>query len=110
MSSVKRTAGALAAAAALAVSVVPAVAQADPVVDQAVAQLEDLGLTTLPGMPSGRTTYRTYDQIQAELDTLAATYPDQVVVKTAPYKSVEGRTIKYVEITNNPTAKDGKPV
>ena len=34
-----------------------------------------------------------------------------VVVKDAPYKSIQGRTIKYIEITNNVTAVgDGKPV
>jgi len=89
----------------------PSIAQADPVVDQAVAQLDDLGLTTLTGMPSGRTTYRTFDEMTAEYGTLAAANPDQVVVKTAPYKSIEGRTIKYLEITNHASAKgDGKPV
>ena len=42
---------------------------------------------------------------------LATTYPNQVVVKDAPYKSIQGRTIKYVEITNNASAVgDGKPV
>ena len=89
----------------------PSIAQADPVVDQAVAQLDDLGLTTLTGMPSGRTKYRTFDEMAAEYGTLAAAYPGQVVVKTAPYKSIEGRTIKYLEITNHASAKgDGKPV
>ena len=33
-----------------------------------------------------------------------------MVVKDAPYKSIEGRTIKYIEITNNVAAQDGKPV
>ena len=34
-----------------------------------------------------------------------------MVVKDAPYKSIQGRTIKYVEITNNAAAVgDGKPV
>ncbi len=110
MSPVKRAACVLAAGAALGMCVAPSIAKADPVVDAAVAQLNDLGIGTLTGMPSGRTTYRTYDEIQAELTALATTYPDMVVVKTAPYKSTQGRDIKYVEITNNPTAKDGKPV
>jgi len=101
----------LAAASALGLCAMPSIAQADPVVDQAVAQLDDLGLTTLTGMPSGRTTYRTFDEMTAEYGTLAAANPDQVVVKTAPYKSIEGRTIKYLEITNHASAKgDGKPV
>jgi murein tripeptide amidase MpaA len=111
MSPVKRAASMLVAAAALGMCVVPSIAKADPVVDTAVAQLNDLGLTTLTGMPSGRTTYRTFDEMMAELDTIAAAYPDQVVVKSAPNKSTQGRTIKYLEITNNAAAKgDGKPV
>jgi zinc carboxypeptidase len=106
----KRAAGMLAAA-VIGVCAVPSVAQADPVVDQAVAQLNDLGIGTLTGMPSGRTTYRTTDEFNAELDALAAAYPTQAVVKEAPFKSIQGRTIKYIEITNNATAVgDGKPV
>ena len=111
MSPVKRAACVLAAGAALGVCVAPSIAKADPVVDAAVAQLNDLGIGTLTAMPSGRTAYRTTDEFNAELTALAATYPTQVVVKDAPYKSIQGRTIKYVEITNNAAAAgDGKPV
>jgi hypothetical protein len=107
----KRVAGMLAAA-AIGVCAMPAAAHADdPVVAQAVAQLDDLGIGTLTNMPSGRTTYRTTDEFNAELDALAAAYPTQAVVKEAPYKSIQGRTIKYIEITNNAAAVgDGKPV
>ena len=90
MSPVKRAACMLAAGAAIGLCAAPSIAKADPVVDAAVAQLNDLGIGTLTGMPSGRTTYRTYDEIQAELTALATTYPDMVVVKTAPYKSIAG--------------------
>jgi hypothetical protein len=101
----------LAAGAALAMCAAPSIAKADPVVDAAVAQLNDLGIGTLTGMPSGRTTYRTTEEFNAEMTALATTYPTQVVVKDAPYKSVQGRTIKYIEITNNASAVgDGKPV
>ena len=111
MSPAKRAAGMLAAVAAIGTLAVPSIAKADPVVDTAVAQLADLNIGTLTGMPSGRTTYRTTDEFNAELEALATTYPTQVVVKDAPYKSVQGRTIKYVEITNNAAAVgDGKPV
>src|SRR3954468_8277874 len=107
----RRAAGMLAAAALIGAYVVPAVANADPVVDEAVAPLDELGLTTLSGIPSGRTTYRTFGAMMAELDALAASYPDQVVVEEAPHKSSAGRTIKYIELTNDVTAKgDGKPV
>src|SRR3954454_18611866 len=111
MSPAKRAAGMLAAVAAIGALAAPQVAKADPVVDAAVAQLNDLGIGTLTGMPSGRTTYRTTEEVNAELTALATTYPTQVVVKDAPYKSSQGRTIKYVEITNNAAAvSDGKPV
>jgi hypothetical protein len=100
----------LAAGAALGLSAVPSIAHADPAVDAAVAQLDDLGIGTLTEMPSGRTTYRTYAEIQSELEALAAADPTMVAVKTAPYKSTEGRDIKYIEVTNDVTAKDGKPV
>ena len=110
MSPVKRAAGMLAAVAAIGVCVTPSIAKADPVVDAAVAQLADLNIGTLTGMPSGRTTYRTYADYNSEMAALAAANPDLVAIKTAPYLTTQGREVKYVEITNNVTAKDGKPV
>src|SRR4051812_24709775 len=107
--------------AALAPCALPAVAAAEPTVDAAVAAYQDLGLTTIATMPSGRVLpaapldasknwgYRTYDQMNAEMDALAAANPTTVAVKTAARKSVEGRDVKYLEITNNVTAQDGKP-
>src|SRR5262245_29956396 len=90
---------------------VPAAAQAaDPTVEAAKAAYNDLGITQLPGMPSGRTTYRTYADFNTEMAAMAANNPDLVAIKTAPYTSTQGREVKYVEITNNVNAKDGKPV
>jgi hypothetical protein len=54
-------------------------------------------------MPSGRTTYRTYDDFNNEMQALATANPGFVEIKTAPYRSVEGREITYLEITNNVT-------
>jgi hypothetical protein len=106
------------AAAALAL---PAAASAEPTVDAAVAQYEALGLTTLTQMPSGRVVdpgatsatnwgYRTYDEFNTEMAALAAANPGFVAVKTAARKSVEGRDVRYLEITNDVDASDGKPV
>src|SRR3954453_3807065 len=108
---------------ALAGCAVPAVAAAEPTVDAAVAQLQALGLTPLSAMPSGRVLpagpldasknwgYRTYEQFGTEMDALAAANPNLVRVRTAARKSVEGRDIKYMEITNNVNSvSDGKPV
>jgi Zinc carboxypeptidase len=82
----------------------------DPTVAAAVAELGNLGLTQLTSMPSGRTTYRTYDDFNNEMQALASANPGFVAVKTAPYRSVEGREIKYLEITNDVNSQDGKPV
>src|SRR4029079_15547208 len=81
-----------------------------PTVTAAKAAYADLGITQLAGMPSGRTTYRTYADYNSEMAALAAANPDLVAIKTAPYLTTQGREVKYVEITNNVTAKDGKPV
>ena len=61
-------------------------------------------------MPSGRTTYRTYDQIIAEMEALAT--PTRTWSRSRPRRTRASRaaTIKYLEITNNVSAKDGKPV
>ncbi|HEX6023073.1 MAG TPA: M14 family zinc carboxypeptidase [Solirubrobacter sp.] len=101
--------------------VFPPVAAADPTVDAAVAEFEALGLTPLEQFPSGRVVppdatsatnfgYRTYEEVNAEMAALAAANPGFVALKTAPYKSVEGRDVKYLEITNDVDAADGKPV
>jgi hypothetical protein len=101
---------AAAAAAAAVAACVPAVAAAEPTVDAAVAAFNELGITQLTGMPSRRTAYRTYEEYNAEMEALAAANPTLVAVKTAPYLSIEGRQVKYLEITNDVGAKDGKPV
>ncbi len=119
--SLRRKLVAAAAVAAMAGCALPAAASAEPNVDAAVAALKDLGLTPLTAMPSGRVVsptvgsaenfgYRTYDQINQELATLASSNAGLVKLKTAPYKSVEGRDVNYVEIANNVDTYDGRPV
>lgn len=62
-------------------------------------------------LPSGRTSYRTLDEINTELDALAAQYPTLVKPLTLPNTSVEGRTVKGIEITTDAAnTMDGKPV
>lgn len=82
----------------------------DPTVQAAVGKLHGLRLKQLTAMPSGRVSYRTYDDYNNEMQALAAANPDFVEIKTAPFRSIEGREIKYLEITNDVTAQDGKPV
>src|SRR3954463_13177027 len=96
-----------AAAGATALAAPASASAADPTVQAATAAYNDLGITQLPGMPSGRTTYRTYEEYNSDMAALAAANPDLVTIKTAPFLSIEGRQVKYVEITNSVNAKDG---
>ena len=62
-------------------------------------------------LPSGRTSYRTLAEINAELDELAADYPNLVKPLTLEHPSVEGREVRGIEITKNAAnVDDGKPV
>jgi hypothetical protein len=62
-------------------------------------------------LPSGSTSYRTLDEVNAEMDALARKYPRLVRRLTLPNKSVEGRTVRGIEITTDAaTIEDGKPV
>jgi hypothetical protein len=62
-------------------------------------------------LPSGRTSYRTLDEINAELDALARTYPRLVKPLTLDNRSVEGRPVRGIEITTDAAnVDDGKPV
>lgn len=63
------------------------------------------------GLPSGRTTYRTPTELQADLDTLADGHPGLVRRVVLPHKSVDGRTLTGVEIAQNVNRNDdGRPV
>src|SRR4051812_20014528 len=62
-------------------------------------------------LPSGRTGYRQYDDIQAELKKIVADHPGLARPVTLPKKSFQGRDINGVEITQNVNATDdGKPI
>jgi hypothetical protein len=89
---------------------VPAVAGADPNVDAAVAAFRALNLTPLTAMPDNRQVYRAYADYNADMQALATANPSLASYKLAPNKTIEGRDVHYVEITNNVTANDGKPV
>ncbi|MEA2143118.1 MAG: carboxypeptidase [Solirubrobacteraceae bacterium] len=60
-------------------------------------------------LPSGRTTYRTYDEIQAELKQLVAQHPG-LVRKVVFGTSYQGREISGVEIARDVEGSDGRPV
>jgi hypothetical protein len=71
-------------------------------VDSATAEL----LATIPG---GKADYQPLDAIYAEFDALAARRPDLARVVTLPHRSLEGRTVKGIEIYRG-NAGDGRPV
>ncbi|WP_370894163.1 M14 family zinc carboxypeptidase [Janibacter sp. GXQ6167] len=66
---------------------------------------------TRSGLPSGRTTYRTLDETNAEIDALARRYPGLVRTFTLPNRTVDGRTVRGFEVTTDAkNIEDGKPV
>ena len=62
-------------------------------------------------LPSGRTTYRTYEDVQQELKDMQAQHPDLVRGFTLKTKTFEGRDIQAVEIASDVNSgDDGRPV
>ena len=62
-------------------------------------------------LPSGRTSYRTLPEVNAELDALAQRYPELVRPLTLANPSVLGKPIRGIEITTDAAnTRDGKPV
>jgi hypothetical protein len=61
-------------------------------------------------LPSGRSTYRDYPGIQADLKKIVTDHPGLARPITLPKKSFQGRDIQGIEVTNNvKAADDGKP-
>ena len=87
---------------------------ADLATSYAQARAADARATVRAGaagsaLPSGRTTYRTYDEIQAELKQLVAQHPG-LVRKVVFGRSFQGRELSGVEIARDVDATDGRPV
>jgi murein tripeptide amidase MpaA len=61
-------------------------------------------------LPSGSNAYRHLADYNLELKQLAQRYPSLVKELTLNHKSLEGRDVNGIEITQNPTARDGKPI
>ena len=60
-------------------------------------------------LPTGRTTYRTYEEVQSELKGLVDNNPG-LVRKVVFGTSFQGREISGVEISKDVNAQDGRPV
>jgi hypothetical protein len=66
---------------------------------------------TPSALPSGRTTYRQYTDIQADLKKIVADHPTIARPVTLPKKTFQGRDMTGIEVTENVgAADDGKPV
>jgi carboxypeptidase T len=61
-------------------------------------------------LPTGRTSYRTLAETNAELEKLAAANPGRVTRFELPNKSLLGTAIYGLEITHKVKSHDGKPV
>ena len=66
--------------------------------------------TQRSALPSGRDQYRRLADYEAEMKALAERYPGLVKRLTLNHKTVEGREVHGIEITENVNASDGKPV
>jgi carboxypeptidase T len=64
----------------------------------------------LATLPSGRTAYRTLADYTNELAALASQYPTKVKQITLKNTSLEGRTVRGIEISRDVNVNDGKPV
>ena len=60
-------------------------------------------------IPSGRTSYRTLADYNAELKDLAAKNPNLVKLFTMPEKTYGGKDVLGIEISENVNRNDGKP-
>ena len=61
-------------------------------------------------LPSGRTTYRHYPDIQADLKQIVASHPSIARSLVLPKKSFQGRDIEGIELSDHVSATDdGKP-
>jgi hypothetical protein len=67
--------------------------------------------TDVSPLPSGRDTYRTLADYNADLRTLASLHPNLIRLFELPHKSLEGRTVYGIEMSDNvASTTDGKPV
>jgi carboxypeptidase T len=66
--------------------------------------------SAVSGLPTGRVSYRTLDEINAELFQMAWRHRDRVKLFRLPYRSLLGKAIWGVEISHDVHEDAGKPV
>ena len=57
-------------------------------------------------LPTGRTTYRTFEDVQQELKDMVAQHPDLVRPFTLKTKTFQGRDIQAIEVARNVASED----
>jgi carboxypeptidase T len=62
-----------------------------------------------PSLPTGHTTYRDLPETNAELQSIAAQYPDKVRLIKLDRQSLLGRDIMGIEIAHRVNDEDGRP-
>ena len=76
---------------------------------QRAAESRRAAVAAASALPSGRTTYRTLADYNAEMKELADANPGLVRLFTLPNKTWLGKDVMGIEITTNVNANDGKP-
>ena len=76
-----------------------------------INRLDDLFAATRlrTALPSGRDSYRSLADYNAEMKALAEANPGLVKLLTLPEPTLDGRTVLGVEIARNVDARDGRP-
>lgn len=60
-------------------------------------------------LPSGRDAYRTLAEYEADMTSLTQSRPTLARGIELPHKSLDGRTVRGIEVSENVAAKDGRP-
>ncbi len=61
-------------------------------------------------LPTGRVSYRTMDETNAELRELALQYPDRVTLFELPHRTLLGQRVVGVHVSRDGTTDSGRPV
>ena len=77
--------------------------------DAAIAKA-DAGVSAVATQPGERTDYRFLADYNADMATLAETYPTLARLIELPHRTLEGRTVYGIEIAKDVNKRDGRPV
>src|SRR5690625_4308361 len=78
--------------------------------ERELAEQVAAGAAPASDLPTGRVSYRTLDEAEAEMRELAELYPDKVELFELPEPSLLGHPVLGMEITADVDSRAGKPV